>query len=88
MINPALPITILFFFILQILGSVWALVFTVKSLKNNAPKLLRVAKIAVVTWYLKRKLKTNTNQFSDKSPPDDDVDDDENTKIVEVSQPR
>ena len=83
------PIITLLFFILQILGSIWALVFTVKFLKKDAPKLLRAAKTAAVTWNLKRTLKKKTNQRSDKSPPDDDVDDDdENKNTVEVPQPR
>ena len=82
------PIITVFFFILQILGSIWALVFTVKFLKNVAPKLLRGAKTAVVTWYIKRKLKTNPKQSSDKYSSDDDVDDDENTNAVEAPQPR
>ena len=85
------PIITLLFFILQILSSIWALVFTVKFLKKDAPKLLRAAKIAAVTWNLKHKFKRKTNQCSDKFPPDDDVDDDdddENRNTVEVPQPR
>ena len=51
------PIITLLFFILQILDSIWALVFTVKFRKKDAPKLQRAAKTAAVTRNLKRKLK-------------------------------
>ena len=55
----SLPIITLLFFILQILGSIWALFFTIKFLKNDAPKLMRKAKTAAVAWHQKRKIKLN-----------------------------
>ena len=82
------PLITLFFFILQILGSMWALFFTIKFLKDDAPKLLRKAKSAAVTWHQKRKIKTNSRQSSNELPSYDDTDSDENTDAMEVSQPR
>ena len=59
------PVITLLFFILQILGSIWALFFTIKFLKNDAPKLLRKVKTAAVTWHQQRKIKTVSSVHTD-----------------------
>ena len=82
------PIITLLFFILQILGSIWALFFTMKLLKNDAPKLLRKAKTIAVTWHQKQKIKTKFRQSANELPLDDDYDCDENMDAMEASQPR
>ena len=82
------PIITLFFFILQILGSIWALFFTIKFLKNDAPKLLRKIKTAAVTWIQQRKIKTKSRQSANELPLDDDDDCNENMDAMKVSQPQ
>ena len=82
------PIITLFFFILQILGSIWALFFTIKFLKNDAPKLLRKIKTAAVTWIQQRKIKTKSRQSANELPLDDDDDCNENMDVMKVSQPQ